>query len=76
MLTVLPEYTKILGETFSQEVFPREYHQANSLGKTRAFANLEQADIEPCRADFVKQFGIKAKLVMPILQENRQADKQ
>ncbi|MEH2331869.1 MAG: hypothetical protein V7K37_23015 [Nostoc sp.] len=46
------------------------------MGKTRAFANLEQADIEPCRADFVKQFGIKAKLVMPILQENRQADKQ
>ncbi|MBG1244575.1 sensor histidine kinase [Nostoc sp. NZL] len=74
--TVLPEYTKILGETFPQEVFPREYHQAYSLGKTRAIANVEQADVEPCLADFLKQFGVKAKLVVPILQENRQADKQ
>ncbi|QHG17649.1 PAS domain S-box protein [Nostoc sp. ATCC 53789] len=74
--TVLPEYTKILGETFPEEVFPKEYHQAYSLGKTRAIANVEQADVEPCLADFVKQFGVKAKLVVPILQENREADKQ
>jgi PAS domain S-box-containing protein len=74
--TVLPEYTKILGETFPEEVFPREYHQAYSLGKTRAIANVEQADVESCLANFVQQFGVKAKLVVPILQENRQADKQ
>ncbi|NEU82886.1 PAS domain S-box protein [Nostoc sp. UIC 10630] len=74
--TVLPEYTRILGETFPEEVFPREYHQAYSLGKTRAIANVEQVDIELCLADFVKQFGVKAKLVVPILQENREADKQ
>ncbi|MBE8990747.1 PAS domain S-box protein [Nostoc sp. LEGE 12450] len=74
--TVLPEYTKILGETFPEEVFPREYHQAYSLGKTRAIANVEEANVESCLADFVKQFGVKAKLVVPILQENREADKQ
>ncbi len=74
--TVLPEYTKILGETFPPEVFPKEYHQAYSLGKTRAIANVNQADVEPCLAEFVKQFGVKAKLVVPILQENRQGDKQ
>jgi GAF domain-containing protein len=28
--------------------------------------------IEPCLADFVKQFGVRAKLVVPILQEHRQ----
>ncbi|MEH2111836.1 sensor histidine kinase [Nostoc sp.] len=74
--TVLPEYPKILGETFPPEVFPKEYHQAYSLGKTRAIANVDQADVEPCLAEFVKQFGVKAKLVVPILQENRQGDKQ
>lgn len=74
--TVLPQYTKILGETFPPEVFPKEYHQAYSLGKTRAIANVDQADVEPCLAEFVKQFGVKAKLVVPILQENRQGDKQ
>jgi PAS domain S-box-containing protein len=74
--TVLPDYTKILGQTFPEEVFPREYHHAYSLGKTRTINNVEQADVEACLAYFVKQFSVKAKLVVPILQENREADKQ
>jgi PAS domain S-box-containing protein len=74
--TVLPDYTKILGDTFPAEVFPKEYHQAYSLGKTRAITNIEKADVESCLVDFLKQFGVKAKLVVPILQENRQADRQ
>jgi PAS domain S-box-containing protein len=74
--TALPEYTKILGQTFPEEVFPREYYLAYSLGKTRTITNVEQADVEPCLADFVKQFGVKAKLVVPILQENREVDRQ
>jgi PAS domain S-box-containing protein len=74
--TVLSDYTKILGDTFPAEVFPKEYHQAYSLGKTRAITNIEKADVEPCLVDFLKQFGVKAKLVVPILQENRQAEGQ
>ncbi|AFZ00587.1 PAS domain S-box protein [Calothrix sp. PCC 6303] len=71
----LPNYIKILGETFPEEVFPKEYHDAYSLGKTRTITNVEQEDVEPCLKDFVKQFGVKAKLVVPILQENREADR-
>ncbi|MEB3178246.1 MAG: PAS domain S-box protein [Nostocaceae cyanobacterium] len=74
--TVLPEYAKILGQTFPPEVFPQEYHQVYSSGKTLTITNVEQADIAPCLVDFVKQFGVKAKLVVPILQENRQSDRQ
>ena len=69
--SVLPPYLKVLGQTFPAEVFPPEYHEAYSLGKTRAITNVEQADIEPCLTDFVKQFGVQAKLVVPIIQENR-----
>ncbi|MGI0484133.1 PAS domain S-box protein [Pantanalinema rosaneae CENA516] len=72
--TVLSPYPSVLGETFPEEVFPSEYHQAYSLGKTRAITNIEQMDVEPCLADFVKQFGVKAKLVVPIIQENRDSD--
>lgn len=72
--TVLPPYPSVLGETFPEEVFPGEYHQAYSLGKTRTITNIEQTDVEPCLADFVKQFGVKAKLVVPIIQENREGD--
>jgi PAS domain S-box-containing protein len=69
--TVLPNYPIILGQSFPEEVFPREYHEAYSRGKTLAIADVTQAKIEPCLVDFVKQFGIQAKLVVPILQENR-----
>lgn len=74
--TVLPEYTKILGQTFPPEVFPREYHQAYSLGKTRTINNVDREQVEPCLVDFIKQFGVKAKLVVPIIQDNREGEKQ
>lgn len=70
--TVSPEYPTILGQNFPEEVFPREYHQAYTLGKTRNISNIDQGDVESCLADFVKQFGVKAKLVVPILQQIRE----
>lgn len=66
--TVLPDWPMILGQSFPEEVFPREYHQAYSLGKTLAITDLEQTDVEPCLAEFLRQFGVRAKLVVPILQ--------
>ena len=69
--TVLSPYPQILGRVFPAEVFPPEYHQAYSHGKIRTIANVDRADIELCLADFVKQFGVRAKLVVPILQERR-----
>ncbi|QZZ21775.1 PAS domain S-box protein [Leptothermofonsia sichuanensis E412] len=72
--TVLPPYPEVLGQTFPPEVFPQEYHQAYSLGKTRTITQIDQTDVEPCLADFVKQFGVQAKLVVPIIQENRDSE--
>jgi PAS domain S-box-containing protein len=68
---VLPEYPRVLGQTFPEEVFPREYHQAYLLGKTRTIVDIEQADVEDCLADFVKQFGVRSKMVVPIIQDLR-----
>jgi PAS domain S-box-containing protein len=68
--TVLPPYPQILSQTFPAEVFPSEYHQAYCRGKVRTIADVETAEIEPCLADFVKQFGVRAKLVVPIVQEH------
>lgn len=69
--TVLPPYPQVLGETFPEEVFPTEYHQAYSLGKTLTITNVQQADIPACLVDFVQRFGVQAKLVVPIIQEHR-----
>lgn len=71
---VSPHYVSILGETFPEEVFPREYHHAYTQGKTRVITNVEQFDVELCLAQFVQQFGVKAKLVVPILQERCEAE--
>lgn len=68
---VTSPYPQILGETFPEEVFPQEYHQAYIEGKTRAINDIAQSDVEDCLADFVKQFGVKAKLVVPIIQDIR-----
>jgi len=70
--TVSPDYTAILGKSFPEEVFPREYHHAYTQGKTLAISNVDQSNIESCLAEFVQQFGVKAKLVVPILQERRE----
>ncbi|WP_416668552.1 PAS domain S-box protein [Egbenema bharatensis] len=69
--TVSPDYPTILGRTFPAEVFPSEYHRAYTQGKTRAITNIEQKEVIPCLAEFLKQFEVKAKLVVPILQEFR-----
>ncbi len=68
---VLPNYPAILGRTFPEEVFPSEYHQAYIQGKIRTIKDIDRDDVESCLADFVKQFGVKAKLVVPIIQEVR-----
>jgi two-component system, cell cycle sensor histidine kinase and response regulator CckA len=65
---VLPEYPILLGKAFSEEAFPREAHQAYCKGKIRAITDIEQDNIEPCQAEFLRQLGVKAKLVVPILQ--------
>jgi len=70
--TVSPEYPTILGQTFPEEVFPTPYHQAYSLGKILTITNITQEKIEPCLVEFLKQFDVKAKLVVPILQQIRE----
>lgn len=69
--SVLPDYPTVLGRTFPEEVFPKSAHRAYSQGKVRVIPNIEQFDVEPCLAEFVSQFQVKAKLVVPILQGQR-----
>ena len=64
---VLPGWKAVLGQTFEAEVLPQEYHQRYACGRIRAIEDVEQADIAPCLVKFLQQFGVKAKLVVPIL---------
>jgi two-component system, OmpR family, sensor histidine kinase VicK len=67
---VLPEYRPILDLEFPEEVFPPEYQQLYSEGRVRAIADVHDptAGLADCLIEFVDQFQIKAKLIVPILQ--------
>jgi two-component system, OmpR family, sensor histidine kinase VicK len=66
---VLPQYPAILGMEFPEEVFPTEYQQLYAHGRVRAVADVRdpQAEVADCLLEFVEQFNVKAKLIVPIL---------
>jgi two-component system, OmpR family, sensor histidine kinase VicK len=66
---VLPAYQAILGMEFPEEVFPLEYQKLYAQGRVRAVADVRdpQAEVADCLLEFVEQFGVKAKLIVPIL---------
>jgi len=64
---VVPGWPAVLGQRFEPEVFPQDYHQLYTSGRIRAIEDTRNADISPCLVEFLQQFGVKAKLVVPIL---------
>lgn len=67
---VLPAYPKLMDREFPEEVFPTDYQQRYAQGRVRAIANVHDpaAGLADCLVDFVEQFGIQAKLIVPIVQ--------
>ncbi|MBW4616238.1 MAG: PAS domain S-box protein [Desmonostoc vinosum HA7617-LM4] len=67
---VLPEYPAILELEFPEEVFPQEYQKLYAAGRVRAIADVHDsnANLADCLVEFIDQFDIKAKLIVPILQ--------
>jgi two-component system, OmpR family, sensor histidine kinase VicK len=66
---VLPAYPAILGTEFPEEVFPIEFQQLYAKGRVRAVTDVRDpaAAVADCLVEFVEQFGVKAKLIVPIL---------
>ncbi|MGI0488116.1 ATP-binding protein [Pantanalinema rosaneae CENA516] len=67
---VLPDHQPILEMSFPEEVFPFDYQQLYAQGRVRAIADVHEptAGLANCLVEFVDQFNIKAKLIVPILQ--------
>lgn len=66
---VLPDVQAILGSEFPEEVFPTNYQTLYAEGRVRAIADVNdpKSGVASCLVDFVTQFGIKAKLIVPIV---------
>ena len=67
---VLPAYAPILGVEFPEEVFPEDYRQLYAQGRVQAIADVHdpQAKLAACLIDFMDEWTVQAKLVVPILQ--------
>ncbi len=67
---VLPNCRPVLGVEFPEEVFPEEYRELYEKGRVKAIADVEsqQANLIDCLIEFLHEWNVKAKLIVPILQ--------
>ena len=66
---VVGDYPSLLGQSYSAEVLPQEYHQIYSQGRVGVIHNINQDQLSPCMVDFMQEFQTQAKLVVPIRQQ-------
>ncbi len=74
---VLSEFKPILEVKFPEEVFPADYRQLYTKGRVRAIANVHapNAGLAECLIEFMNEWQIKSKLVVPILQNAKSEPK-
>ncbi|WP_202951133.1 ATP-binding protein [Synechococcus sp. PCC 7336] len=67
---VLPIYPETLGVDFPEEVFPTDYQELYSQGRIQSIPNIHDPHLEiaECLIDFLEAWKVRAKLVVPILQ--------
>jgi PAS domain S-box-containing protein len=65
---VNPGWTFTLDKKFPEETFPTECYDEYIAGKIYAISNVDQMDIRPCLVEFLRQFQVKSKIVVPIIQ--------
>ncbi|MEM9214305.1 MAG: ATP-binding protein [Cyanobacteria bacterium P01_F01_bin.150] len=67
--SVLPPHVALLGMEFPEEVFPADYQNLYAEGRVQAIADVHspESNLAECLVEFVEQFGIQAKLIVPIL---------
>jgi two-component system, OmpR family, sensor histidine kinase VicK len=66
---VLGNAQSILNREFPEEVFPEDYQALYAQGRVQAIADVHDpaAGLADCLVEFVDQFDIKAKLIVPIV---------
>lgn len=67
---VLPEYPALMDLEFPEEVFPEAYQQLYAQGRVRSIADVHDPafGLADCLVEFVEQFDIQSKLIVPIVQ--------
>ncbi|WP_009632311.1 response regulator [Synechocystis sp. PCC 7509] len=64
---ITPGCASVVQKNITDECFQSEYLKKYSQGRIYTINDIEKAQIEPCLVEFMQSFGVKAKLVVPIL---------
>jgi diguanylate cyclase (GGDEF)-like protein/PAS domain S-box-containing protein len=62
-----PNITTLQEQELPEDIFPREHHSLYQKGRIRAVVDIDQDTIAECLVDTLRKFGVKSKLVVPIL---------
>ena len=75
--SVLPDYLKVLNIKFVEEVFPQEIYDRYIQGRIYTLSDREdpKESILPCLIEFLAEIQVRAKLVVPIIQQQNQQQK-
>jgi PAS domain S-box-containing protein len=64
---VFPGWPVTLGQNLFDPCFHQDFKDRYRQGRIGSIADIDRGDIEPCHVEFLKQFGVRANLVIPIL---------
>lgn len=64
---VVPGWPSVLGQGINDDCFGAEYLKRYSKGRIYTIADIAKSEVQACLIEFMQEFGVKAKLVMPIL---------
>ncbi len=65
--SVVTGWPVTLGQDLFDPCFIGDFKDRYHKGRVGSIADIEQGDVEQCYVDFLKQFGVRANLVVPIL---------
>ncbi|WP_242042791.1 MULTISPECIES: GAF domain-containing protein [Anabaena] len=65
--SVLPGWPVVLGQNILDPCFQKDYVDKYRQGRVSAIVDVTKADIQECHREFLQGFGVKANLVVPIL---------
>lgn len=64
---IVPNYASVLQQNITDDCFGEAYLKKYSQGRIFTINDIAKANIDPCLIEFMHSFGVKAKLVVPIL---------
>ncbi|QUY40904.1 PAS domain S-box protein [Acaryochloris marina] len=68
---VLPGWSKSINQNIVDTCFGTNFIESYRNGRVSVINNIEEAPITPCHADLLRQFEVKANLVIPIISQGQ-----